>query len=335
VPNSAVEPGASHRRAIVNYRIRTGAFAYCFGVLGVHAWENDFGPGYWGALALLFLVYPHVAYLRARYSTDSKLAEEKNLYVDSVMLGAWLTSMQFPMWPLYAALFATTLNATVLSGFRGTLRSLFAFSLGVGVTGLILGFTVVPETSELVSALCFAGSLAYTCAVGYVVYAQGKRLAATRDALRGSEERYRLIAENAADLIALVDRDGHWIYTSPSYHRVLDKPDLEPGIDAFRRVHPDDAERAHLALARTAAMGKPREVALRLVDRSGRIRQYRMVVQAVGSARPASRLLLSSLDVTDLRESEERLLLATNAIEGMTEEKSAFDTTVPSLVPKQ
>ena len=334
MPNSAAEAGG-HRRATVNYRIRTGAFAYCFGVLGVHAWEHGFGPGYWGALVLLFLVYPHVAYLRARYSTDSKHAEEKNLYVDSVMLGAWLTSMQFPMWPLYAALFATTLNATVLSGFRGTLRSLFAFSLGVGVTGLILGFTVVPGTSDLVSALCFAGSLAYTCAVGYVVYAQGKRLAATRDALRGSEERYRLIAENAADLIALVDRDGHWIYTSPSYHRVLDKPDLEPGIDAFRRVHPDDAERAHLALARTAAMGKPREVALRLVDRSGRIRQYRMVVQAVGSARPASRLLLSSLDVTDLRESEERLLLATNAIEGMTEEKSAIDTTVPSLVPKQ
>ena len=253
MPNSAAEPGGSHRRAIVNYRIRTGAFAYCFGVLGVHAWENNFGPGYWGALVLLFLVYPHVAFLRARYSTDSKRAEEKNLYVDSVMLGAWLTSMQFPMWPLYAALFATTLNATVLSGLRGT------------------------------------------------------------------EERYRLIAENAADLIALVDRDGRWIYTSPSYDQVFDKADLEPGIDAFRRAHPDDAERAQLALARAAALGKPREVALRLVDRSGRIRQYRTLVQAVGPGKPASRLLLSSQDVTDLRESEERLLLATNAIEGMTE----------------
>jgi hypothetical protein len=42
-------------------------------------------------------------------------------------------------------------------------------------------------------------------------------------------------------------------------------------------------------------------------------------VQAVGPGKPASRLLLSSQDVTDLRESEERLLLATNAIEGMTE----------------
>ena len=153
MPNSAAEPGGSHRRAIVNYRIRTGAFAYCFGVLGVHAWENNFGPGYWGALVLLFLVYPHVAFLRARYSTDSKRAEEKNLYVDSVMLGAWLTSMQFPMWPLYAALFATTLNATVLSGLRGTVRSLFAFSLGIGVVGLIIYVLIIFFYARYMNAL--------------------------------------------------------------------------------------------------------------------------------------------------------------------------------------
>ena len=313
--NSSAEPGGPHRRVVVNHRIRTGAFAYCFAVLGVHAWENDFGPGYWGALALLFLVYPHVAYLRARYSQDPKRAEEKNLYVDAVALGAWLASLYFPIWLLYAALFATTLNATVLSGFRGALRSMFSFSLGVGVTGLILGFTVLPETSDLVSALCFVGSLAYSCAVGYVVHVQGIRLASARDALRASEERYRLIAENAADLVALVDRDGRWLYTSPSYDRVLDKADLEPGVDAFRRVHPDDAERAQLALARVSAMGKPREVALRLVDRGGHIRQYKTTVQAVGAEKPSSRLLLASRDVTDLRESEERLLLAAQAIE--------------------
>jgi hypothetical protein len=96
---------------------------------------------------------------------------------------------------------------------------------------------------------------------------------------------------------------------------VLDKADLEAGVDAFRRVHPDDAERAHLALARAAAMGKPREVALRLVDRTGHIRQYKTTIQAVGAEKPSSRLLLASRDVTELHESEERLLLAAHAIE--------------------
>lgn len=313
--NFSAEPGGLHRRVTVNYRVRAGAFAYCFGVLALHAWENGFGPGYWGALALLFLVYPHVAYLRARYSQDSKRAEELNLYVDAVLLGAWIASLHFPAWLFYAALFSTTLNAMVLGGCRGALRSVFCFSLGVGAVGLVaLGFTVSPQTSDLVSALCFAGSLAYSSAVGYVVYVQGNRLAATRDALRGSEERYRLIAENAADLVAMVDRDGRWLYTSPSYGRVLDPADLEAGVDAFRRVHPDDAGRAHLALARAAAMGKPREVTLRLVDRGGRIRHYKTSIQAVGPEKPSTRLLLASQDVTDLRESEERLLAATQAL---------------------
>ena len=331
--HSPVEPGGLHRRVNVNYRIRAGAFAYCFVVLGVHAWEHNFGPAYWGALALMFLVYPHVAYLRARYSADSRRAEENNLHLDAVMLGAWIASLHFPIWLLYAALFSTTLNAMVLRGLPGMLRSAFCFSLGVGVVGLILGFQVQPDTSALVSALCFAGSLAYSCAVGYVVYRQELRLTSTRDALRASEERYRLIAEHAADLVGLVDRDGRWVYTSPSYDRVLDKADLHPGLDAFRRVHPDDAERARLALARAAAMGKPREVALRLVDREGRIRLYRTTVQAVGPGRPAGRLLLASRDVTDLRESEERLLIAANALEGMTEAIliSAADGTVVSV----
>jgi PAS domain S-box-containing protein len=42
-------------------------------------------------------------------------------------------------------------------------------------------------------------------------------------------------------------------------------------------------------------------------------------VQAVGPDKPSRRLLLTSHDVTDLRESEERLLVSAHALEGMTE----------------
>jgi PAS domain S-box-containing protein len=74
-----------------------------------------------------------------------------------------------------------------------------------------------------------------------------------------------------------------------------------------------------MAIGRAAATGKPRELALRLVDREGRVRQYRSRLQPVAGAAAPYKLILVSHDVTDLRESEERMLLAAHALEGMTE----------------
>jgi PAS domain S-box-containing protein len=170
-----------------------------------------------------------------------------------------------------------------------------------------------------VTLLCLFGSLAYSCAIGYLMHQQNRRLVTARDALRESEKRYRLIAENAAELIALVDHDGRWLYASPSYERLLDHTDLEPGVDAFRRVHPDDAESARIAVVRSASTGTAREIGLRLVDRDGRIRHLKTRIQAVNGDGLPRKLVLVSQDVTDVSASEERLLLAAHALEGMTE----------------
>jgi PAS domain S-box-containing protein len=211
------------------------------------------------------------------------------------------------------------LNAAVNRGASGALLSLGASAVGAAVAASVGGLSLHPETSTLVSALCAAGSLAYTSGVGFVVWTQNRGLAAARDELRQSELRYRLIAENADDLVAMVDEGGHWLYSSPSYRRILPAEDLKVGADAFERIHPDDAERARQAVARAAASAKPRELALRLLDGEGRIRQYRVHVTAVGDGRPPYRVLLVSHDITDLKESEEKVLLAAHALEGMTE----------------
>jgi PAS domain S-box-containing protein len=313
-----------HRIARLHYPIRAGAFAFSFVVIGMHGLDRGYGPVFWTLLAAQFLLYPHLAYLGARFSRDSKEAALQTMFVDSALLGAWTGAMHFPLWIAFSWLFATSLNVASLRGVPGALVSAASFCAGAALSVAAAGLAFVPETSGPVTALAFLGCLGYGVAIGNVMQRQNQHLLAARDALHESEARYRLLAEHAADLIALVDKDGRWLYVSPSYERLLDAEDLEEGVDAFRRVHPDDADRARLAVLRSAATGKPRELSLRLVDRDGRIRQFKTRVQAVNghgedSRTEANRLVLISHDVTDLRENEERLLLAAHALEGMTE----------------
>jgi PAS domain S-box-containing protein len=311
----------------INYAIRAGSFGYSFLVLGIHGAERGFGALFFAALAVQFLAYPHLVYLLARRSAQPRHVERNALYLDAALLGVWIGALHFPLWLAYSALFSITLNAMVVFGPVRGAWAVAAFGGGAAVAMAMAGMQVFAETSRVVTTLCFLGSFAYSCAVGAVVYQ-------LRSRVHESEERYRLLAENAADLVALVDRDARWIYASPSFAAVLSREDLVEGADAFVRAHPDDASEARIALLRSAASGKPRDLSLRLVDSAGRMRQYRGHVQPVkGEALPAARLVLALSDVTDLRASEEQLLIAGHALEGMTEAImiTAADGTIVSV----
>jgi PAS domain S-box-containing protein len=60
-------------------------------------------------------------------------------------------------------------------------------------------------------------------------------------ALRESEERFRLIAEHARDLVALLDVEGRFRYLSPSWDAILGfPPGTLVGMSASELIHPDD-----------------------------------------------------------------------------------------------
>src|SRR3984957_18288877 len=55
------------------------------------------------------------------------------------------------------------------------------------------------------------------------------------------EELFKIVTENAADMIALVDMKGRRLYNSPAYKRVLGYSAAELGeTSAFEQIHPDD-----------------------------------------------------------------------------------------------
>ena len=194
-----------HRRVALNYRIRAGRSPGASSSR-LHAWEHGAGPGTSALLALQFFVYPQLVYCARAAAPRIRSAPSSTTSTSTRRCSARGSRCSFPDLDPVRGLFGSTmLNATVLArpAQRAALGVLLLASARAW-SAWCSAASLAPQTSELVSALCFAGSLAYCSAVGYVVYAQTNRLAAARDALRGSEERYRLIAENAADL----DRHG-------------------------------------------------------------------------------------------------------------------------------
>ena len=118
----------------------------------------------------------------------------------------------------------------------------------------------------------------------------------------------------------MVDRDARWLYTSPSYGRVLASADLAHGADAFRRVHEEDQIPVRAAVQKVVAGGESARLRLRLHTIGGDVRRFEALVQAVReNGAPATGAVIASRDVTELRDREEQLEVAAHAFERMAE----------------
>jgi len=309
-----------HRFARTHYTVRAASFAYSFVVIGLVLWERQAGVLAWALLALQFLIYPQLAYWRASTAADPRRAEIQNLYADSLALGAWVAMLGFPTWIAYAALFSTLLNTAIMRGWLGVACATVCFAAGALAWVAPMGYMHFPGTSDLVTALCFFGSLAYSAGVGLVVQGQNRRLRSAREEMREGERRYRLITEHAADLIGMVDRDGRWRYTSPSYGRLLAPEDMTLGADAFRRLHEEDQFRVRAALQEIIKSGLSSKLRMRHLTRGGDVRRFETLVHAVhdedGSVTGA---VMASRDVTELADRDEQLEIAGLAFDRMAE----------------
>jgi PAS domain S-box-containing protein len=309
-----------NRLARINYPIRTASFAWGFVVVGLMLFERQAGFWAWALAGLTFLAYPHIAYGWARVAADGRRAEMHNLYLDPIVMGAWVGALGFPTWPSFAAIFATTLNNAVIRGFLGAVVALVLFASAALAWIVPMGFQRVSETSQLVTAFCFLGSLLYAGGVGVVAWSQNQRVRETRESLRESERRYRLITEHAGDLVAMVDRDGRWLYWSPSYERILAPDHLGAGGDAFRDLHEEDQFRVRGAVQVTVRSGESCRLRMRLHTTGGDVRRFETLVHPVhDEGGGISGAVLASRDVTELRDREEQLEVAYAAFERMAE----------------
>jgi PAS domain S-box-containing protein len=123
------------------------------------------------------------------------------------------------------------------------------------------------------------------------------------------EELFRLIGENAADLIAVVGVDGRRIFNSLSYEKVLGYTTAElNGSSSFEQIHPEDRERVREAaeVARRTGIGQPVEYRFRHKDGSWRVLESTASVIRNSAGEP-DKLVIVNRDVTERKRAEEAL----------------------------
>jgi len=311
-------PRKYHRFVRIFYQIRATAFAVLFVAMGMQMLGRDYGGLAWALLALQFLAYPHLLFWRARRARDSLKAEHANLLLDCLLLGIWVAALEFPTWIAFPIFLGTTLNNAMNRGWRGALGALLAFVAGALAWGLVAGFKVSPQTEPVAAGLCLLGLFVYVIGLGNIAFAQSLKLRDTREALRRREEHYRIITENAGDLIAMLDAEGRWVYANPAHRRLLAEAALEIGTDALAHLHPDDRDATRALLEKAIQTGASQEFLYRLIATDGNEHEFQAKAKSFAHAGD-QRIVVVSTDVTELRQRDKTLAIQANVFENMAE----------------
>ena len=126
--------------------------------------------------------------------------------------------------------------------------------------------------------------------------------------LRESEQRFRQITENVADIIALLDIDGRRVYNNPAFQPLLGDPNLQIGSDSFHEVHPDDRERIRRIFTETVRTGVGQCAEYRFVGHDGTVRYIESKASVLRDASGRiTNVLVVGRDVTERKRTEEAL----------------------------
>jgi PAS domain S-box-containing protein len=169
-----------------------------------------------------------------------------------------------------------------------------------------LSFGMHTDHAELTTAIRALVGLVLLFDV-YTIYQQ-LQIYRIRRRLGEREELFRLISENAADMIALVDAGGRRIYNSPSYGKILGYTVEElQGTPPKDQIHPDDFAMVEEA-AREAFRGEiGRRIEYRMRHKDGTWRVLESTASPVRTGDgPVEKLVVVNRDITARKRLEEQ-----------------------------
>jgi PAS domain S-box-containing protein len=139
----------------------------------------------------------------------------------------------------------------------------------------------------------------------YTVY-QHLQLQRIRRQFAERERLFHLITENAADMIAVVDREGHRVYNSPAYERTLGYTSAElAATSSIEQVHPEDRVRVLQAAQRTHLTGSGDRLEYRIRHKDGSWHVLESTASAIpGSNGDTEGLVIVNRDITERKRAE-------------------------------
>ncbi|GAC1508692.1 MAG: EAL domain-containing protein [Terriglobales bacterium] len=142
---------------------------------------------------------------------------------------------------------------------------------------------------------------------------QHLHLQRTRRRLVERDELFQLISENAADMIAVVDQNGHRVYNSPAYQKVLGySSDELNATSSIEQIHIDDRPQVLKAARNARLTGQGETLEYRMRHKDGSWRILESTASAIRNAKgETENLVIVNRDITERKRAED--LLAHNA----------------------
>jgi len=145
----------------------------------------------------------------------------------------------------------------------------------------------------------------------YTIYQQWQ-IHRIRRELFEREQLFRLISDNATDMIAVVDMEGRRIYNSYSYQTVLGySPEELKGSSSLEEVHPDDRAEVKRATDESRATGVGQTLQYRIRHKNGTWRMLESTASVIRNAKgEPEKFVIVNRDITERKAAMEALRLA-------------------------
>ena len=142
----------------------------------------------------------------------------------------------------------------------------------------------------------------------YTVYQQ-RELQRIRRQLGERERLFQLITENAADMIAVIDRNGQRLYNSPAYQTILGYgPEELAATSSMDQIHPEDRTRVLEAAEKARNTGRGERLEYRIRHKDGSWRFIESTANAIRSPEGETEgLVVVNRDITERKRAEEKL----------------------------